>query len=168
MSKSIRKREIGDLSGNTLSVEARGMSKLKGSHSKHDRLKSKGRAKSHGKNEVVYWGCGEKGHFKDRLKLKRRKAKKKFHEDDDSVYSANDIALILSMDSPVNSWIFDSDASFHSSLSRQSFHNFKSENYRKVYFIDNKVLEIAGKGMCVFRSQVRVSGSCRMSNIILT
>ncbi|KAF3680274.1 putative 50S ribosomal protein L18-like [Capsicum annuum] len=54
-------------------------------------------------------------------------------------------SLILSVDSPVESWILDSGASFHSSLSKELFQNFKSGNFGKVYLADNKPLTIKGK-----------------------
>ena len=54
--------------------------------------------------------------------------------------------LILSVDSPAESLILDSGASFHSSPSKELFRNFKSENFEKVYLADNKTLEIEGKG----------------------
>ena len=56
-------------------------------------------------------------------------------------------ALILSVNSPVESWILDSCASFHLSPSKELFQNFKSRNFGKVYLADNKTLEIEGKGM---------------------
>ena len=70
-------------------------------------------------------------------------------DDNDSVNSAEDIgdALILSVNSPVESWILDSGASFYSSTRKELFQNFKSENFGKVYLADNKAVEIEGKGM---------------------
>ena len=54
------------------------------------------------------------------------------------------------MNNPVESWILDYGASFHSSLSKELFQNFKSENFGKVYLADNKALEIEGKGdVCI-------------------
>ena len=49
------------------------------------------------------------------------------------------------MDSLIESWIFDSGASFHSSPNKKLFRNFKSGNF-DVYLADNKNLEIKGKG----------------------
>ena len=44
----------------------------------------------------------------------------------------------------------DSDASFHSSPSKELFQNFKSGNFGKIYLADNKALEIEGKGdVCI-------------------
>ena len=54
------------------------------------------------------------------------------------------------MNSPVESWILDSGASFHSSPSKELFQNFKSGNFGKLYLADNKALEIEGKGdVCI-------------------
>ena len=54
-------------------------------------------------------------------------------------------ALILSVDSSIESWILDSGAYFHSSPNKELFRNFKSENFGKVYLADNKDLEIKEK-----------------------
>ena len=50
------------------------------------------------------------------------------------------------MDSPIEFWILDSCASFHSSPNKELFRNFKSGNFEKVYHADNKDLKIEGKG----------------------
>ena len=70
-------------------------------------------------------------------------------DDNDFINSAEGIgdALILSVNSPVESWILDSGASFHSSPRKELFKNFKSRNFGKVYLADNKALAIEGKGM---------------------
>ena len=72
----------------------------------------------------------------------KKKQHHKFGDDNDFVNSAEDIgdALILSVNSPVESRILDSGASFHSSPSKELFQNFKSENFGKVYLTDNKSL----------------------------
>ena len=49
------------------------------------------------------------------------------------------------MDSPIQSWILDSGASFHSSPNKELFQNFKSGSFEKVYLVDNKDLKIEGK-----------------------
>ena len=84
-------------------------------------------------------------HFRTNCTKQKKKQNQKFGDDNDSVKSAEDIgdALILSVNSPVESWILDSDASFHSSPSKELFQNFK-------YLADNKALEIEGKGdVCI-------------------
>ena len=61
----------------------------------------------------------------------KKKQNQKFGDDNDSVNSAEDIAdaLILNMNSPVESWILDFGSSFHSSPSKELFQNIKSGNF---------------------------------------
>ena len=49
-------------------------------------------------------------------------------------------ALILIVDSSIESWILDLGASFHS-LSKELFQNLKREIFCKVYLADNKNLD---------------------------
>ena len=54
------------------------------------------------------------------------------------------------MHNPVESWILNSGASFHSSPSKELFQNFKSGNFGKIYLADNKALEIEENGdVCI-------------------
>ena len=108
---------------------------------------NQGTGKSPNKPNVKCWSCGEKSHF--RADCTKRKQNHKSEDDDDSIYSAEDIedALILSVDSPIESWILDSGASFHSSPNKELLRNFKSKNFEKVYLADNKDLKIERKGM---------------------
>ena len=101
---------------------------------------------------MTCWNCGEKGHFQTICTKPKKKQNQKFGDDNISVNSAEDIgdALILSMNSLVESWILDSGASFHSSPRKELFQNFKSGNFGKVYLAVNKALEIEGKGdVCI-------------------
>ena len=61
----------------------------------------------------------------------KKKQNKKSGDDNDSVNSVEDIgdALILCVNSPVESCILDSGASFHSSPSKELFQNFKSRKF---------------------------------------
>ena len=72
----------------------------------------------------------------DRLYKTKEKAESQIWRCDDSINSAEDIgdALILSVDSSIESSILDSGAFFHS-----------SPNFEKVYLADKKDLEIKGK-----------------------
>ena len=78
----------------------------------------------------------------------KKKQNQKFGDDNDSVNLAEDIGdgLILSVNNPVESWILDFGASFNSSPSKELFQKFNSGNFGKIYFAENKVLEIEGKG----------------------
>ena len=88
-----------------------------------------------------------KRELSDELYKTKEEQNQRFVDDNDSVNSAEDIgdALILSVNNPVESWILDSGASFHSSPSKELFQNFKSGNFGK-YLADNKTLEIEGRG----------------------
>lgn len=96
---------------------------------------------------MTCWNFGEKGHFRTECKKPNKKNNQKSRDDNDSVNLAEDIGdtLILSVDSPVESWILDSGASFHSSPRKELFQNFKSRNFKRVYLAENKTLVIEGK-----------------------
>ena len=54
------------------------------------------------------------------------------------------------MDSPIESWILDLGAFFHSSPNKELFRNFKFGSFEKAYLAENKDLEIEGKGdICI-------------------
>ena len=99
----------------------------------------------------------KKGTFGRTVQRQRKNKIRKFGDDNDFVNSAEDIgdALIPSVNIPVESWILDSGASFHSSPSKELFQNFKSGNFGKVYLADNKALAIEGKGdVCIKTTSV--------------
>ena len=143
LSESIHNREVGDSSGSALSVDRRGRSKTK-VQNQHGRSESKNQRKSPNRLNVTCLNCGEKGHLRTSCTKPKKKQNQKFGDYNDSVNSAEDIGnyLILSVNSPVESWILDSGASFHSSPRKELFQNFKSGNFGKVYLADNKALEI--------------------------
>ena len=58
----------------------------------------------------------------------------------------SDEALVLCIDSPIESWVLDSGASFHSTSQKDKFLNFKSGEFGKVYLADGKPLCISGMG----------------------
>ena len=72
---------------------------------------------------MTCWNCGEKGHFRTSCTKPKKKQNQKSRDDNDSVNSAEDIgdALILSVNSPVESWILDSGASIYLSPSNELF-----------------------------------------------
>ena len=53
--------------------------------------------------------------------------------------------MVLSVDSPIELWILDSGASFHSSPMRELFHDFKAKKLGKVYLADDKTLDMHGE-----------------------
>ena len=80
------------------------------------------------KPNVKGWNCGEKWHFRTDCTKLKRKQNHNSKDDDDSIHSVEDIgdALILSLDSPIESCILDSGVSFHSPPNKKLFRNFKS------------------------------------------
>ena len=53
-------------------------------------------------------------------------------------------ALLLSVDSPIDSWVLDSGASFHTTAHREIMENYAAGNYGKVYLADGEPLDIVG------------------------
>ena len=43
-------------------------------------------------------------------------------------------ALLLAVDSPLDDWVLDSGASFHTTLHREIIHNYVAGDFGKVYF----------------------------------
>ena len=55
-------------------------------------------------------------------------------------------AMILSINSSIESWILDSGASFHATPCREIMENYVSGDFRKVHLADGETLKIFGKG----------------------
>jgi len=60
--------------------------------------------------------------------------------------SCDDDVLLMSVSSSVESWILDSDASFHCTSNRDIFENYKRGDFSKVYLANGDSLDIEGKG----------------------
>uniref|UniRef100_A0A803M738 CCHC-type domain-containing protein n=1 Tax=Chenopodium quinoa TaxID=63459 RepID=A0A803M738_CHEQI len=152
LSESLRRKNSGESSGGAYFSEGRGRGRQQRG-AQRGRSKSRGRSNSKGKVNIVCWGCGVKGHTKRECPNPKKKGGSNHKNHDDasssvSLASSDEIgdALILSVDSPIGSWILDSGASFHSSPCKDIFQNFKSGKFGKVYLADDEPLEILGKG----------------------
>ncbi|KAE8688563.1 Retrovirus-related Pol polyprotein from transposon TNT 1-94 [Hibiscus syriacus] len=55
-------------------------------------------------------------------------------------------AMILSVNTPIESWILESGASFHSTPCREIMENYISCDFGKVHLADDETLKIVGKG----------------------
>lgn len=55
-------------------------------------------------------------------------------------------ALLLSVDSPIDSWVLDSGASFHTIPHQEIIQNHVSDNFGKVYLADDEALDVVGMG----------------------
>jgi gag-polypeptide of LTR copia-type/Zinc knuckle len=145
LNEDIRKQERVETSNAALNMEDRGRRNQRGKG--RGRLMSRGRSKSKSRGEFKCWKCGKAGHMKrDCPNLKRdRKGDPSIAnttvEDDNS-----DDCLMLCVESPIESWILDSGASFHATANKDKFLNFKSGNFGNVHLADGKPLKITGIG----------------------
>ena len=55
-------------------------------------------------------------------------------------------SMILSVNSPIESWILDSGASFHATPCQEIMENYVSGDFGKVHLADDETLKIVGKG----------------------
>ena len=105
------------------------------------------------------WNCGVKGRVKKNCPNPKKKGgsnKKNSDYASSSVSLASDDdygdVLVLSVDSPIETWILDSGASFHSSPCKEYFQNFKSGKFGKVFLADDNPLDIEGTGNIMIRT----------------
>ena len=154
LSEDVRKRDSGDssshVSNSALNTEGRGRTTQKGQNGR-GRSKSRGKGQRKFQSDVTCWNCDKRGHFSNQCKApkKNKSHKNKKRDDDESANAATDElddALICSLDSPVDSWIMDSGASFHTTPSKDLLSNYVSGRFGKVYLADGKSLDIVGRG----------------------
>lgn len=62
-------------------------------------------------------------------------------------------ALLLSIDSPLDSWVLDLGASFHTIVIREILEKYVAGDLGKVYLVDESALEIVGMGDVRIRVQ---------------
>ena len=131
-----------------MSSQSRGRSQHKDKNQIHGRSKSKGKDQKKDRKDIVYWNCDKIGHFNSQCKA-LKKSKKNQPKDDDFANSANeDIedALVCCVDSPIESWIIDSDVSFHSISCRELLHNYiAGENMERFILLIMNFWRLPGK-----------------------
>ncbi|VFQ95508.1 unnamed protein product [Cuscuta campestris] len=103
---------------------------------------SRGKSSSKAGKNVVCWVCKEVGHVKSQCPNKKNEISAVVGNasDDDSD------ALILSMESYVDSWVMDSGASFHAMHSGEAMVNLKKGDFGKVKLGNGKILKVTGMG----------------------
>ncbi|KAG6639444.1 hypothetical protein CIPAW_10G100900 [Carya illinoinensis] len=121
LAEEVRKKDSGEISGlsSALNADSRGRS--------HDRNSNRGRSKS------KYRGRASRG-----LKTENDSANVVTEEVQD--------ALLLAVHSPVDDWILDSGASFHTSSHRELMRNYFAGDFGKVYLANGEALNIVGMG----------------------
>jgi hypothetical protein len=144
LSEEVRRRDAGEpsCSGSALNLETRG----RGQERNFGRGRSKsrkGRSKSKSGQKPECWNCGKTGHFKRNCKELKNKT-----ENDSANVVTEDVhdALLLSVDSPIESWVLDSGASFHTTPIREILENYVAGDFKKVYLADGTTLDIVGIG----------------------
>ncbi|VFQ77680.1 unnamed protein product [Cuscuta campestris] len=103
---------------------------------------SRGKSSSKAGKKVVCWVCKEVGHVKSQCPNKKNEISAVVGNasDDDSD------ALILSMESYVDSWVMDSGASFHAMHNGEAMVNLKKGDFGKVKLGNGKILKVTGMG----------------------
>ena len=142
LSEEIRRRELGETSNSSaLHTESRGRTSERNSN--RGRSKSRQGKSRWGKKDFNCYNCGKKGHFKKdcRAPKKDTGAQEYAHETEE----AGD-AMILSVNSPIESWILDSGESFHATPCQEIMENYVSGDFGKVHLADDETLKIVGKG----------------------
>lgn len=145
ISEEIRRKESGSTSGSALNTEERGRSK-----GRQNRGRSKSRGKSRSgkdKDSIKCWNCDEYGHYKNQCEAPKKN--RKDQKDNKSANAAADDfgdALVLSISSPLESWVLDSGASFHSCSNAEVMEHYISDDFGQVYLADDEPLKIVGKG----------------------
>ncbi|KAL5810413.1 hypothetical protein ACOSQ4_026981 [Xanthoceras sorbifolium] len=142
LSEEIRRRESGEASSSSaLHTESRGRTSERSSY--RSRSKSRRGKSRSGKKDFSCYNCGKKGHFKRDCRAPKKDTGTQ--ESANVTEEAGD-AMILSVNSPIESWILDSGASFHATPCREIMENYASGNFGKVHLADDETLKIVGKG----------------------
>ena len=147
LAEEIRKRDAGETSGSdsALNLETRGRGNDRNSNRGRSKSKNSNRNRSKSKSgqQVQYWNCGKTGHFRDQCKSPKKK-----NEDDSANAITEEIqyALLLTVDNPLDDWVLDSGASFHTTPHREIIQNYVAGDFGKVYLVDGSALDVVGMG----------------------
>ena len=129
----------------TLNLDTRGRGNDRNSNRgrSKSRNSNRNRSKSRSGQQVQCWNYGKAGHFKRHCKSPKKK------NDDDSTnavtYEVQD-ALLLTGGNPLDDWVLDSGASFHTTSHQEIIQNYVEGDFGKVYLADGKALDVVGMG----------------------
>jgi len=146
LGEEVRRKDAGETSGSgaALNLEEKGRGQERNSGRGRSKSK-KARSKSKFGRQPECWNCGKTGHYKKNC---RELKKKKADDDSANVVVTEEVhdALLLSIDSPLDSWVLDSGTSFHTTAIREILENYIAGNFGKVYLADGSALDIVGIG----------------------
>ncbi|RVW64114.1 Retrovirus-related Pol polyprotein from transposon TNT 1-94 [Vitis vinifera] len=143
----IRRRDVGETSrsGFALNLETRGKGNDRNSNRgrSNSRNSNRNKSKSRSGQQVQCWNYGKTGHFKRQCKSPKKK-----NEDDsaNAVIEELQDALLLAVDNPLDDWVLDSGASFHTTPHREIIQNYVAGDFGKVYLADGSTLDVVGLG----------------------
>ncbi|KAL8157159.1 hypothetical protein AgCh_002026 [Apium graveolens] len=148
LGEDIRRRNSGESSGSLLSAESRGRKFEKGQNKGRSRSKSQKRGQSKDRKDIVCWNCQKKGHFRNQCTAPVAPKGKSKEDNSANVVEEveDDDAFICCVECSVESWVIDSDASFHATPCKDLMLNFRVGNFSKVRLADDETLDIAGMG----------------------
>ncbi|RVW87889.1 Retrovirus-related Pol polyprotein from transposon TNT 1-94 [Vitis vinifera] len=147
LAEEIRRRDAGETSGSgsALNLETRGRGNNRNSNQgrSNSRNSNRNRSKSRSGQQIQCWNCGKTGHFKRQCKSPKKK-----NEDDSANAVTEEVqdALLLAVDSPLDDWVLDSGASFHTTPHREIIQNYVAGDFGKVYLADGSALDVVGLG----------------------
>jgi hypothetical protein len=151
LSEEIRRRDVGEAacSGAALNLETRGKGQDRNFGQGISNFR-KGKSKSRFGQQLECWNYGKTGHFKKNC----RELKKKIGNDAANVMATEEVhdALLLSVDSSLDSWVLNSGASFHTTQICEIFKNYVVRDFGKVYLADGTALDVVG--ICDVRIRV--------------
>lgn len=148
LAEEVRKIDAGETSKDSaLNVENRGRNNERNFNRGKGRSKSKnGRGQSKSGRTFECWNCGKQGHLKRNCRAPPKKNDENKADGANAVTEEITDALLLSVDSPIDSWVLDSGASFHTTAHKELMENYVAGNYGKVYLADGEPLDIVGIG----------------------
>ena len=169
LAEEVRRIDSGEAStSSAFNVENRGRNPDRNNRSNGRSKSRNGRGQSKFRQPVECWNCGKTGHIKKNCRAPPKKedntrggANAVTHEivyalvvsvDSPRKIKAHDAtanttkASISYVDSPVDSWVLDSGASFHTTPHHNIMENYVAGNYGKVYLADGLPLDIVGIG----------------------